>query len=173
MKIRLIKPGFFSGLMCAVICVIGAPGVAAAACATPDGPPIAVDKISGIRTKWLSYARDRRNSIQPDFAHLPLKDWVRNLEAVGVNIAEINLEPQRKLARAPRLSPEALKETIDAIYTPENVAQDNWGAYMDADRSRASARRLLELAAAERAFLIYGHDPAQWATLRKAPAYYD
>lgn len=120
MKIRLIKPGFFSGLMCAVICVIGAPGVAAAACATPDGPPIAVDKISGIRTKWLSYARDRRNSIQPDFAHLPLKDWVRNLEAVGVNIAEINLEPQRKLARAPRLSPEALKETIDAIYTPES-----------------------------------------------------
>jgi N-acyl homoserine lactone hydrolase len=45
--------------------------------------------------------------------------------------------------------------------------------YTDPDRARASARRLVELANAEGALLIYGHDPAQWPTLRKAPAYYD
>jgi N-acyl homoserine lactone hydrolase len=73
--------------------------------------------------------------------------------------------------RLPRTGPVIL--AIDAIYTAENVETDNWGVYMDQDRARASARRLVELARAERAMLVYGHDPAQWATLRKAPEYYD
>jgi len=78
---------------------------------------------------------------------------------------------QSVLVRLPRTGPVIL--AIDAIYTPENVETDNWGVYMDRDRARASARRLMELARAERAMLVYGHDPAQWATLRKAPQYYD
>jgi N-acyl homoserine lactone hydrolase len=41
----------------------------------------------------------------------------------------------------------------------------------DPAAARASADRLLALAPG--GFLIYGHDPAQWLTLRKAPARYD
>ena len=37
--------------------------------------------------------------------------------------------------------------------------------------ARASADRLLALAGPE-SVLIYGHDPSQWRTLRKAPAFY-
>jgi N-acyl homoserine lactone hydrolase len=35
----------------------------------------------------------------------------------------------------------------------------------------ASAERLLALGAPE-SLLIYGHDPSQWRSLRKAPAFY-
>jgi N-acyl homoserine lactone hydrolase len=41
----------------------------------------------------------------------------------------------------------------------------------DPDEAQKSADRLLSLA--PNALLIYGHDPAQWPTLRKAPAAYD
>ncbi len=61
---------------------------------------------------------------------------------------------------------------IDAIYTPAQLAADDWGAYSDRTAARASARRVQELATKHAATLIYGHDPAQWATLRHAPAYY-
>ncbi|MBI4278301.1 MAG: N-acyl homoserine lactonase family protein [Armatimonadetes bacterium] len=78
---------------------------------------------------------------------------------------------QSVLVRLPRTGPVIL--AIDAIYTKENLDTDNWRGYPDPARAQASARRLVELARREGATLIYGHDPAQWATLRKAPAYYD
>jgi N-acyl homoserine lactone hydrolase len=31
----------------------------------------------------------------------------------------------------------------------------------------------MAIAKAHNAFVIYGHDPAQWPTLRKAPLFYD
>ena len=37
----------------------------------------------------------------------------------------------------------------------------------------ASADRLMTAAAAKGAFIIYGHDPAQWDGLRKAPDLYE
>ncbi|CAA9588007.1 MAG: hypothetical protein AVDCRST_MAG18-4274 [uncultured Thermomicrobiales bacterium] len=61
---------------------------------------------------------------------------------------------------------------IDTIYSRQQLAADDWGAYADPDAARASARRLQDLAAAHDATLVYGHDTAQWATLRHAPAYY-
>lgn len=62
---------------------------------------------------------------------------------------------------------------IDAIYVQDNLDKDNWGAYSDPEAARASARRLQEMAAREGAMLLYGHDPAQWATLKKAPEFYE
>lgn len=62
---------------------------------------------------------------------------------------------------------------IDAIYTQDNLDRDNWGAYEDAVASRASARRLVNLARDENARLLYGHDPAQWATLKRVPEFYE
>ena len=38
--------------------------------------------------------------------------------------------------------------------------------------AQASATRLLSIAAHEQAMIIYGHDPAQWNSLRKSPEFY-
>ena len=61
---------------------------------------------------------------------------------------------------------------IDAIYNRDQLAADDWGAYIDQDEARSSARRVQELARQTGATLVYGHDPEQWATLRHAPACY-
>ena len=44
---------------------------------------------------------------------------------------------------------------------------------MDEAAACDSATRLMQRAAAEDAFIIYGHDPQQWDRLRKAPLMYD
>lgn len=44
---------------------------------------------------------------------------------------------------------------------------------LDEKELRASTRRLVELARAENALIVHGHDAAQWRTLRVAPEYYD
>ncbi len=59
---------------------------------------------------------------------------------------------------------------IDAIYVQDNLDRDNWGAYQDPVAARASARRLQAM---DHAMLLYGHDPAQWATLKKSPDFYE
>lgn len=61
---------------------------------------------------------------------------------------------------------------IDAIYSRDQIAADDWGAYVDADAARASANRVQDLAATLGATLVYGHDAAQWQQLRHAPEWY-
>jgi N-acyl homoserine lactone hydrolase len=59
----------------------------------------------------------------------------------------------------------------DAINRASEPSED----FADADdpvASRVSADRLMALGGPD-AFLIYGHEPAQWPGLRKAPEYYD
>lgn len=61
--------------------------------------------------------------------------------------------------------------TSDTISRPEELDghfQDYWRPEM----AERSARRLMALAAERDAFVIFGHCPAQWPTLRKIPAYY-
>jgi N-acyl homoserine lactone hydrolase len=48
---------------------------------------------------------------------------------------------------------------------------DGFADAVDPVAAKASADRLLALGGAE-SLLVFGHDPAQWATLRKAPALY-
>lgn len=43
---------------------------------------------------------------------------------------------------------------------------------MDPETARASATRLFALERDHAAWLIWGHDPVQWPTLKKAPAFY-
>lgn len=62
---------------------------------------------------------------------------------------------------------------IDAIYNREQLAAGDWGAYADAEAARASARKVQDLARETGATLVYGHDAAQWQTLRHAPEYYE
>lgn len=110
-------------LLLAVALFLGAaPAFAAAkACNAPAAPLLTVNKVRGIRTKWASVARDRRNTIEPDLAHLTLKTWMKDLEAIGVNLAELNLEPERKLAEQSTLTQPQLQAALDAIYTPKSA----------------------------------------------------
>ncbi len=61
----------------------------------------------------------------------------------------------------------------DAINREEELETGLNSGGSDQALALASTRRLVEMARAEKAFLIYGHDPEQWPTLRKAPDFYD
>ena len=60
----------------------------------------------------------------------------------------------------------------DAIDTAEHLERDLWTHCPEPETARESAQRLLKLAAQENALLLYGHDTAQWQTLRLSPLYY-
>lgn len=61
--------------------------------------------------------------------------------------------------------------TSDAISRPSEIDEGFSDAW-DIPLAVASAERLTKLAAERNAFVIYGHDPQQWPTLRKAPDFY-
>jgi N-acyl homoserine lactone hydrolase len=63
--------------------------------------------------------------------------------------------------------------TGDAINRADELASGDFGAAWDAEQARTSAERLARIARERRALVIYGHEPAQWGLLRKAPAFYD
>ncbi len=58
---------------------------------------------------------------------------------------------------------------IDAIYSRFNQERGNYRIGNDVDAGKRSGQRLIDLATATNATLIYGHDPDQWPTLPKAP----
>ncbi|MFC3614798.1 N-acyl homoserine lactonase family protein [Lutimaribacter marinistellae] len=61
--------------------------------------------------------------------------------------------------------------TSDAISRPAEI-DERFDTAPDPQAAIASAARLMELAAERDAFVIYGHCPEQWATLRKVPDHY-
>lgn len=61
--------------------------------------------------------------------------------------------------------------TGDAISRPAEF-EEGFGGAWDETQARHSAERLRAIADETDAFVIYGHDPEQWPTLRKAPAFY-
>lgn len=83
---------------------------------------------------------------------------------------------QSVLVRLPRTGPVLLG--IDALpfnmagFTPENRPVNDFD--MDEAATRASTRKLLDLAAPSGAALVvFGHDYAQWQALKTAPALYE
>jgi N-acyl homoserine lactone hydrolase len=66
----------------------------------------------------------------------------------------------------------AIVLAIDAIYSQLNRDRQNYQIGFDPAAGRASAERLIDLERREHALMIYGHDPQQWQTLRKAPDRY-
>lgn len=62
--------------------------------------------------------------------------------------------------------------TGDAISRPAEL-RDGFGGAFDEAQAQASANHLMAIAQREEALVIYGHDPEQWPTLRKAPDFYD
>jgi N-acyl homoserine lactone hydrolase len=83
---------------------------------------------------------------------------------------------QSVLVRLPKTGPVLL--AIDAMaralgdHTPENRPI---GPYdLDESGTRASTRKLVDLAAREKvALIVYGHDPDEWKKLKKAPEFYE
>ena len=59
----------------------------------------------------------------------------------------------------------------DAISRPAELEEGFGGAWSE-ELAQASADKLMAIAQKENTFTIYGHDPDQWSTLKKAPAYY-
>ena len=81
---------------------------------------------------------------------------------------------QSVLVRLPHTGPVLL--AIDAIPRASlNDADTRAMTPVDMDEAgtRASTRKLMEIAQREHALLIYGHDAAQWARLKKSPEFYD
>ena len=74
------------------------------------------------------------------------------------------------MVRLPRTGPVLIAG--DAISRPSEP-DEGYGNAADPYAAAESASKLLEIARAEEAFIIYGHDPEQWPDLRKAPRYYD
>jgi N-acyl homoserine lactone hydrolase len=61
--------------------------------------------------------------------------------------------------------------TSDAISRPAELAEGFAGSW-DVSQAQASGARLMQRATDRGAFVIYGHCPQQWPTLRKAPVAY-
>lgn len=74
------------------------------------------------------------------------------------------------LARLPHAGPVVLAG--DAISRPAELESGENGGASDPEEARRSARRLVELAAGERALLVCGHDPHPEPPLRFVPDWY-
>jgi N-acyl homoserine lactone hydrolase len=81
---------------------------------------------------------------------------------------------QSVLVRLPNTGPVLL--AIDAIPFSSHMDPDTREITvfdMDEAGVRASTRKLVDLARREDAMIVHGHDPAQWAELKKLPDFYD
>ena len=60
----------------------------------------------------------------------------------------------------------------DAISRPAELTEGFGGAWND-ELAQQSADKLMAIAEKQNAFVIYGHDPDQWPTLKKAPQWFE
>lgn len=113
------------------------------------------------RTHW-----DHYRTVDGDTELLPS---IELIETTGHNPGH-----QAVLVRLPETGPVLL--AIDAIPRMDQRDPETrtiGPADMDEADTRASTRKLMDLAAREGVTLIiHGHDPAQWQTLKKSPDYY-
>ena len=77
---------------------------------------------------------------------------------------------QSVLVRLPETGPTVI--CGDAIYVQANLDTDNWLGQADPAAARASAHKLLDIAAREDAVLLYGHDADQARRYPRAPHVY-
>ena len=129
----------------------------------------------------LVVQRAERERPRPMYDRLPWPDAV----ASHVIDGDADLCPGIRLLHTPGHTPGhtsvlvSLPQTgpmllaIDALYLPAVLERDNFKASWSEGKARASGHRVARFAREEGAWLIYGHDPAQWTTLRKAPAFYE
>jgi len=106
-------------------------------------------------------------------------------EGVGCQLVEQDMElvPGMRLITTPGHSPGHLSIllsleqegkillTCDAVSRSAEM-EEGFRSAWDPIQAEVSAKRLMKMAAAAGAMIIYGHDPSQWPSLRKAPEYY-
>ena len=63
--------------------------------------------------------------------------------------------------------------TCDAIGRPAELEPGGFAGSWDVEQAEASGAKLMSIAEKEAALVIYGHDPEQWITLKKAPQWYE
>lgn len=109
-------------------------------------------------------------------------DWPER--AYVVVEGDARLGPGVELWQAPGHAPGQVALTVelpetgpvllasDAISRPEEIAERFDTAWRP-EAAIASAERLMRIAEERGAFVIYGHGPEQWGTLRKAPEVYE
>jgi N-acyl homoserine lactone hydrolase len=81
---------------------------------------------------------------------------------------------QSVLVRLPKTG--AVLLTVDAVAFSKDFTRDvqDDGSNLDAEAIRASTIKLLDLVEGEQiGLVIFGHDQAQWETLKKAPEFYE
>ncbi len=109
-------------------------------------------------------------------------DWPENVEYQLID-EDTLLCPGVTLLTTPGHSPGHLSllvqlaETGAVLITGDAIARPaefevGFGGAWDEDVARTSAERLMRIAEREQALIIYGHDPAQLDTIRKAPEFY-
>jgi N-acyl homoserine lactone hydrolase len=135
-----------------------------------------------VQRAHLDVARDdprydgaRANWDHPDLRYRPVDGDVEL--APGVWLIETSGHTpghQSVLVRLAKTGPVLL--AIDAVPAQALFTPDRPATPMDVDGelARVSARKLIDLAKRERAALVvFGHDGAQWKTLKRAPEFYD
>jgi N-acyl homoserine lactone hydrolase len=122
-------------------------------------------RYAGARTHW-DHPDLHYRLIDGDYELLP-----------GLTLIETSghaLGHQSVLVTLPHTGPVLL--AVDAVvmqrlFTPERIP---WPMDDNEEQLRASTRKLLDLVEREHVELVvFGHDGAQWKTLKKAPEYYD
>jgi len=123
-------------------------------------------RFAGTRDQWGD-ARLRYKLVHGDTTLLP-----------GIELIETSGHVpghQSVLVRLPETGPVLL--AIDAMaralgdHTPENRPIGQYD--LDEEGTRASTRKLVDLAAREHvSLIIYGHDPDEWKQVKKAPEFY-
>jgi N-acyl homoserine lactone hydrolase len=122
-------------------------------------------RFAGTRSQWDDPAL-RYRQIEGDTRLLPGLDLIETSGHVPGH--------QSVLVRLPQTGPVLL--AIDAVPVQRAFTPEREAGPMDEDVEmlRASTRKLLDLVERERvALTIFGHDGAQWQTLKKVPNYYD
>jgi hypothetical protein len=91
-------------------------------CPAPNATPITPDSIRGVVTRVQTNPKAGRSiqyTVQPNLENLALADWMRNLEQVGANIAELNLQPIAILTKKQSVGDSDWDSYIGAAFTPQ------------------------------------------------------
>jgi len=110
----------------------------------------------------------RRIALPEGHVELTVREWdVAELLRAGLNTADI----AARLGISPVTVRRHTASMLKKLGAPDRQAGSR---DVDAEGTRNSTRKLLDLAHREQvALVIFGHDGAQWQTLKKAPAYYE
>lgn len=115
------------------------------------------------------YWGDRRPLAWPDAAYLTVDGDTELLP--GLTVLHTPGHSPGHLSLLLETAQGTVLLTADAISRPGELAEDRFDGAWEVAQARAQAHRLMAIAADRDALVIFGHDPAQWPTLPKAPSW--